>query len=156
MVDRVKPKDLFVFKLLTDNFKQGTYQFKLPGSSNTHATIENIKAGTKYKMEGNSEHPFVNAHIQVKGEIQEFTKTKNLDNPKEIHKLEKIMEKEIEKEASALIKRFIKKGTDPIGLRKLGRTHVRRWNSHEWEESYKQLRFRVTADVKVTQSGVTE
>ena len=29
MVDRVKPKDLFVFKLLTDNFKQGTYQFKL-------------------------------------------------------------------------------------------------------------------------------
>ena len=65
------------------------------------------------------------------------------------------MEKEIEKEASALIKRFIKKA-HPIGLRKLGRTHVRRWNSHEWEESYKQLRFRVTADVKVTQSGVTE
>ena len=52
MVDKVNPKDLFVFKLLTDNFKQGTYQFKLPGSSNTYATIENIKARTKYKMEG--------------------------------------------------------------------------------------------------------
>ena len=51
MVDKVNPKDLFVFKLLTDNFKQGTYQFKLPGSSNTYATIENIKARTKYKME---------------------------------------------------------------------------------------------------------
>ncbi|MGE1027257.1 Ger(x)C family spore germination protein, partial [Bacillus sp. GMs2/2] len=86
MVDKVNPKDLFVFKLLTDNFKQGTYQFKLPGSSNTYATIENIKARTKYKMEGNSKHPFVNAHIQVKAEIQEFTKTKNLDNPKEIKK----------------------------------------------------------------------
>lgn len=55
-----------------------------------------------------------------------------------------------------MIKRFIKKGTDPIGLRKLGRTHVRKWNSQEWEESYKHLRFRVTADVKVIQSGVTE
>ncbi|MGR5881623.1 Ger(x)C family spore germination C-terminal domain-containing protein [Bacillus cereus] len=89
MVDKVNPKDLFVFKLLTDNFKQGTYQFKLPGSSNTYATIENIKARTKYKMEGNSKHPFVNAHIQVKAEIQEFTKTKNLDNPKEIKKIRK-------------------------------------------------------------------
>ncbi len=36
------------------------------------------------------------------------------------------MEKEIEKKATTLIKRFIKKDTDPIGLRKLGRTHVRK------------------------------
>ncbi len=94
--------------------------------------------------------------FKLKVKFKNLQKQKNLDNPKEIKKLEKIMETEIEKKATTLIKRFIKKDTDPIGLRKLGRTHVRKWNSQEWEESYKHLRFRVTADVKVTQSGVTE
>lgn len=57
---------------------------------------------------------------------KEFTKIKSLDNPKDIRGLEKIMEKEIEQKATTLIKRFINKGTDPIGLRKFGRTHVKK------------------------------
>ncbi|MDM5194616.1 Ger(x)C family spore germination protein [Bacillus hominis] len=156
MVDTLASKDLFIFKMLTDKFKHGTYQFHLPGFSDNYATIENIRAGTKYKMKGNSRNPFIDAHIQVKGEIQELTKTKNLDNAKEIRKLEKIMENELEKKATKLIKRFINKGTDPIGLRKFGRTQTRKWNDKEWENSYKHLRFHVTADVKIIQSGVTE
>ncbi|PGZ09474.1 spore gernimation protein XA [Bacillus cereus] len=156
MVDTLSFKDLFIFKVLTDKFQGGTYQFRLPDFSDNYATIENIKSGTKYKMKGNSQNPFIDAHIQVKGEIQELTKTNNLDNAKEIRKLEKIMENEIEKKATKLIKRFINKGTDPIGLRKFGRTQTNRWNDKEWEKSYKDLRFHVTADVKIIQSGVTE
>ncbi|MEW9183469.1 Ger(x)C family spore germination protein [Bacillus mycoides] len=156
MVDTLSSKDLFIFKVLTDKFQHGTYQFHLPGFSDNYATIENIRAGTKYKMKGNSRNPFIDAHIQVTGEIQEITKTKSLDNAKEIRKLEKIMENEIEQKATKLIKRFINKGTDPIGLRKFGRTQTRKWNDKEWDNSYKHLRFHVTADVKITQSGVTE
>lgn len=156
MVDTLSSKDLFIFKVLTDKFKNGTYQSHLPGFSDNYATIENIKSGTRYKMKGNSRNPFIDAHIQVTGEIQELTKTKNLDNPKQIRKLEKIMENEMKKKATKLMKRFINKGTDPIGLRKFGRTQTKKWNDIEWENSYKNLHFRVTADVKIIQSGVTE
>ena len=54
MVDTLSSKDLFIFKVLTDKFQHGTYQFHLPGFSDNYATIENIRAGTKYKMKGNS------------------------------------------------------------------------------------------------------
>ncbi|AQY39120.1 Ger(x)C family spore germination protein [Bacillus thuringiensis] len=156
MIDTVLSKDLFIFKVLTDKFQRGTYQFHLPGSSNDYATIENIKSGTKYKMKGSSQNPFINAHIQVKGEIQELTKTNHLNNAKEIRKLEKILENEIEKKATKLIRRFINKETDPIGLKKFGRTQTKKWNDQEWEKSYKHLRFHVTVDVKIIQSGTTE
>ncbi|CAM3774862.1 Ger(x)C family spore germination protein [Mesobacillus zeae] len=156
MVDSITAKDLFIFKVLTDKFYRGTYQFKLPGTPDNYAVIENIKAKTKYKMKGNSKYPFIDARIQVKGKIQEFTERKNLENPKEVQKLESVMEEELERQAAKLIERFIAKGTDPLGLRKFGRVHTRKWNDKEWAESYKHLRFQVTADVKIIQSGVTE
>ncbi|PND15379.1 hypothetical protein CW304_18410 [Bacillus sp. UFRGS-B20] len=56
---------LYLNKLLTDNFKQGTYQSNYLVLKILTLTIENIKVDKNIKMEGHSKHHFVNAIFKL-------------------------------------------------------------------------------------------
>ncbi|MBO9130978.1 Ger(x)C family spore germination protein [Bacillus sp. 165] len=155
-VGTVTSKEMFIFKILADKYEYGEYEFQVQDKNRSYIGLRNIKSKTKYSLVDNSNHPFIQVNININGKVQEFTKEKNLENPKTVEKIEDAMEKSIKKQAIQLIRKFQKKHIDPLGLGKVYRSHTRDWNEKKWYELYPNVMVKVNVDAEIIQSGVVE
>jgi len=150
VVDTIPASKMFYFKLLVDKHSQGTLKVT---HKKERAAIESIRS--KYKMRLSSKKPLtVNVKLKVNAILNEYSGKRV--TPKEIKEIQKILQKNIEKECTQLTKRFQSKNIDPVGYGHFIKSNIRKFNFKKWETDYPHLKVKIQADVMITESGVIE
>jgi spore germination protein len=150
VVDTIPAAEMFYFKLLVDNYSEGTLKVNIDKEI---ASIESIRS--KFKMKLAARNPnTVNVKIKVKAMLNEYTGASV--KPKDIKKIEKKVEKDIESVCIKLTKGFQEKKIDPVGFGHFIKSRTRHFDFKKWDTDYQYLKVNVHADVSIVESGVIE
>ncbi|MEH7334782.1 Ger(x)C family spore germination protein [Neobacillus drentensis] len=150
VVDTIPASKMFYFKLLVDKYSRGTLKVT---HKKERAAIESIRS--KYKMQLSTKKPFtVNVKLKVNAILNEYSGKRV--TPKDIKEIEKILQKNIEKECTLLTNRFQKKNIDPVGYGHFVKSKTRKFNFEKWKTDYPHLKVNIKANVMITESGVIE
>jgi spore germination protein len=150
VVDELSVEKLFFFKLMSDKYNNGTFKLKLDGRE---VSITSIESKNKLKLVGRNPYQ-IKLDIRVKGEIREYTGKKLTQ--KEIHRVEKEAEKEINEQCSKLVTRFQEKNIDPLGFGTFVKSRTRNFDFKKWEDDYQNLIVDVNTDALIFEEGVIE
>lgn len=150
VVDSIPASEMFYFKLLVDNYSQGTLKVNV---KNQIASIESIRS--KFKMKLASSNPYtVNVYINVKAMLNEYTGVSV--KPKDLKQIEQKLEKDIQKECLKLTKQFQEQQIDPVGYGHFIKSRTRHFNFKKWYTDYQYLKVNIHARVSIVESGVIE
>jgi spore germination protein len=150
-VDYLNNSEMFFFKLLLENFRNGAYTFKL---GKDYVTTYNITMKRKYHIEDPLTQPKVKLQVKLEAHIREFSGEK-LDS-KVIDRAGKSLEEQINKKTQELLDRFRDEGIDPVGIGVLAKTRTRNFDPEKWNAVYPNATFEVSSKVLITETGVIE
>ncbi|MGI8384846.1 Ger(x)C family spore germination protein [Robertmurraya sp. P23] len=150
-VDYLNDKDMFFFKILMEDFRNGAYTFKV---GKEYVTTYNITMKRKYHIEDPLTQPKLKLHVKLDAHIREFSGRK-LD-PKVIDLAGKSLEEQINKRTEELLDRFRDQGIDPIGIGVLAKTQTKNFDPEKWNAVYPNATFQVSSKVLITETGVIE
>jgi spore germination protein len=150
-IDYLNDKDMFFFKALMENFRNGAYTYNV---GENLVTTYNITMKRQFDVNKAMTQPKVNVSIQLEAHIREFT-GKKLD-PKIIEKARIAFEQDINKKTKELLERFRDQHIDPIGIGMHARTQTRNFDEEKWNEVYQNATFHVSSKVLITETGVIE
>lgn len=152
-VMRIPDSKVFVFKMLYQNFTLGVYDLEYqPGR---HIALRNVKTSVSYKVRhGNSTSPDIYAMIHIIGQVRQaypgsVSKEKTPQVAKE-------MEEGLASDARRLVRKFQKKGTDPLQLGDKVRSFTYNFDGKSWPERYHHARFHCKVSVIVQQTGIAD
>ncbi|WP_108670618.1 Ger(x)C family spore germination protein [Peribacillus acanthi] len=154
-IKKLPLKQMFIFKMLLDDYRNGAYEFEI-AKNGKYASIENISSKSKVFYKGPKESPTLHIKLKVEGQIIEYPENQNLQIPKEIDKVEKYIENQLEKETVKIIDFLRMDSIDSIGLEKRYFLYNQKYKRKEWKQLYKDMPIKVKADVHIVQSGVAE
>jgi spore germination protein len=150
-IDYLNDKDMFFFKIMMQNFRNGAYTFKV---GEDYVTTYNITMKRKYDIKDSLTQPKVDLAIKLEAHIREFSGRK-LD-PKIIDQAGKALEEQINKNTKELLERFRDQKIDPVGIGLIARSKTRKFDVEKWKEAYHNTTFHVTSKVTITETGVIE
>ena len=150
MVSELPSDKMLFFKLLTDKFSEGSFKLDVDGKD---VSIKDLDSKNKFKL--TKREPYtVDVEIKIKGILREYTG--NIVTPGVVKKIEKELENQVNKEATAMIQDFQEMGIDPVGFGQFIKTKTRGFDFKRWEDEYKNLTVNVKTDVKITEVGIIE
>ena len=150
VVDTIPAEKMFYFKLLVDKYSQGSLKVKM---GKDMGAVESIRS--KYKMKLTARDPYtIDVQLKVKAVLNEFSGKRVA--PKDIKKIEKKLQEEIEIQCLKLTKEFQDKNIDPVGFGHFIKSQTRKFNFKKWQTDYQNLKVNVHADVTILESGVIE
>jgi Ger(x)C family germination protein len=156
VVTTIGMKETFLFKLLTSGTKHGRYSVKIKESDRKGEIIlQNLRTKTKYEIKGNHQHPSIVAHLTIDGLVKEFPGWINLTDPTSIKMVEKTLQKDIEKDGDAFIKKLQRHKIDPICFTDYVRSKTRGFNSEKFKAQYPDMNIEVKARVHLIQTGIS-
>jgi spore germination protein len=151
-VTEIPNEKMFFFKVLTDQYTNGSYTLDLP-ETNEKVGIKSISSSRKIKLKSTDPYK-LEISIRIKGFVTEFTGGKI--TPQIINEAEKAFEKSIEKETLALIEKFKDLKIDPLGLGNDIRSRSRDFKLDEWREKIPELQVDVKAEAIISETGVVD
>ncbi|WP_342431484.1 Ger(x)C family spore germination protein [Neobacillus sp. FSL H8-0543] len=150
VVGIIPSEKMFFFRLLVDKYSNGN--FSVPKEKDGKASIKSIHSKHKFKISKKNPSE-VTIHIRIKGTIQEYT-GKEMQEKKEIEKIRKELEKEVEKECLQLVKHFQEQEIDPIGLGQFYKSRNRGFDFKKWEDDYKNLNVKIVCNVIIEGTSI--
>lgn len=141
---------LFAFKMLIENITLGSYKAKL--DKGEYVLIQSIHTKHKYIVRNEKESPKIDIHLDVKGNIREFTGEKL--NQKKMMEVENKIKEQLEKQAAKMIQSFQESKIDPIGLGDAVRSRTRNFNDQKWLKQYPNIEVQVNVNVLIAERGV--
>ncbi|MCM3718427.1 Ger(x)C family spore germination protein [Fictibacillus phosphorivorans] len=155
MVDSIPYRSMFAFKSIYENIENAGYTLKTKDKGKTeYVSIQGIRTTKVYRVKNEQTTPEITLRLGIKGFLREYTGDKV--NQELIDKSEKIMAKKVEKDAEALIRRFQKKGIDPLAWGEQTRSRTRHWDQKKWDQQYKNLKINVEVDVSIFEIGIVD
>ncbi|OOE14107.1 Ger(x)C family spore germination protein [Fictibacillus arsenicus] len=151
MVGTINEHQILIFKTLYQKFNEGSYQFK---SKNYKGNLEILKSKLHYKII-KKPHQKVMIAVDVKGRLTEYTKV-NAGDPKVVKGIENTIKKELENNASELIRKFQDLNIDPLGIGEHVRSQTRGFNSKKWLDQYQNTDIQVVYNLKISESGISQ
>lgn len=152
-VGKVKANDLFVFKGLLEKHELDSRDFK---TKSGYVMINDIRSKPSYYVDIQNGKPSFLIKVKMDARLLEISKQVNLEQKKNAQKINESVEKQLEKEATTLIKKFQSLRVDPLGLGAKYRQNYRPFKLKEWEKIYKDVPIKVDYTVNITNSGVIE
>ncbi|TRM12200.1 Ger(x)C family spore germination protein [Lentibacillus cibarius] len=146
--DSIPIKKAAVFRMLFENVEDGQYGFEKEAYKVSIQNIESVRNIIPVKKNGRTE---VAINIQLRGVIREYTGNKQVIS--RLRKLEKDMQKDFGKKAETLIKRFQKKGIDPLNIEGHVKARNRSYDPKQFEKVYPELPVSVNVDVSLKETG---
>lgn len=151
-VDEIPNDKLFFFKVLSDQYTNGSHRLVLP-ESKEQAGIKSISSSRKFKLI--STNPCkIEISIRIEGFITEYTGNKITQ--KTINEAEKTFEEEINKETLALFEQFKEHKIDPLGIGNEIESRSRNFKIDEWRDKIADLQIDVKSKAIITETGVID
>ncbi|WP_162595937.1 Ger(x)C family spore germination protein [Bacillus sp. CGMCC 1.16541] len=150
-VDKISLKDSYIFKILSEDIRQGQLETKWKGR---YVSIQNLDSDSDYEIRkrgGKYEAKFT---IDLDGRVAESGGL-DLTKKKNIRIIEEATEKEITKQAEALLNKFKALNVDPLGIGDKARQKGI-FTESSWKSQYKELPIKVSVSVKIIQAGIME
>ncbi|MFJ5717069.1 Ger(x)C family spore germination protein [Neobacillus sp. NPDC093127] len=151
-VKNLRQDQQFIFQALLENLQLGTYKLKLKDKE--YVAIENINSNSSYRVVNLKNTPEIQIQVKLRGIIREYTGKRT--DKKEIEQIKKKMEKQLEKEAAAMIRSFQKLKIDPIGFGNQVRSRTRNFRYQKWVDQYPNVLIRVKVNVLILEKGVVD
>ncbi|WP_283244051.1 Ger(x)C family spore germination protein [Bacillus suaedaesalsae] len=151
VVSYLEEEKMFFFKALMENFRNGSYTFRV---EDNFVTLFSLTLNRDYKIKNAMTNPEINIKINLEAHIREFSGDK-LD-PKMIKKIEKRFSKIVEKSCEEMLYDFIEQEIDPVGIGLLAKTQTRKFDYKKWEEAYPKSKVNITSEVYVSETGIVE
>ncbi|MGG2063914.1 Ger(x)C family spore germination protein [Bacillus sp. S14(2024)] len=152
-VGKIEEKDMFLFKTLLEKSELDSHEFK---TKLGYTIINNIRSSPSYHVYVKDGKPSFFIQVKMKARIQEISEHANLENKKNVDKIRKDIETNLNKDGVKLIKKFQSLGTDPLALGAKFKQHYRPFKLKEWKKMYKDVPVKVKFTVDITNSGVIE
>ncbi|MGD6833641.1 Ger(x)C family spore germination protein [Sutcliffiella halmapala] len=149
----VPNEKLFYFKFLVDEYTDGSVSIELPGKEE-FLSLKSIHTKRKVKVKSINNEPHFDIHLQLDGVIREYSGGKV--DPKKLKKFQKAVEEDLEKNSLELIKSFQQDKVDPVGFGYEAKTRIRGFDFKKWEEQYPNVKIKVTSEVRIIGTGITE
>ncbi|KZZ83518.1 Ger(x)C family spore germination protein [Bacillus sp. SJS] len=149
MVSEVPSDKMIFFKLLTDQYMEGTYTMNL--EDGVKVSVKSITSHKKVRM---ASKDIVKIDIKLEGHIREYTGSKI--TPEVIKKVESEFKDTVEKECLAMMEHFQELDIDPIGIGDQASHTFRNFKIDQWKKQYPNIKTEVKAEIIVNESGVIE
>ncbi|WP_110929518.1 Ger(x)C family spore germination protein [Bacillus massiliglaciei] len=142
---------------ILDKVKKTDIELEWKGKNNS-ISCQIVRQKTKVTANTKNGRPSIAIHVNALGDVREVTTEINLNEQKEIEKIEKLLEKEIQAQLENTVKRTQKNKTDILGFGEVLRiSDVQTWNKmkHNWNENeFSKLDVRVQVDAKIRGTGL--
>ncbi|KPD00506.1 hypothetical protein LR69_01158 [Geobacillus sp. BCO2] len=152
VVDYIERNNMFFFKILTDSYTEGTHTVRL--QKGNYASVKNISTKRTISFSGPKTRPHLHIHLSLEGVIREHKQ--GPFTPSTQQAVQQQFEKEIKINASNLLRRFQEQNIDPIGLGEWAKSQYRHFSYRDFYRRYRHLPFRITADVRIRDTGIIE
>lgn len=168
MVGKLSTEDSFYVKLSRDLYDSAMFEITIPKEalpeSQTKNSPEKIPVvidtiNTKKQVKLiNPQTPEFDMHITVNGRLLEIEANMDLDNQKNVKRLEEEIGKSIAKNLESVLVYCQEVNSDAFGLGEYYRSSVRHSNlTHEkWHEMYSAAKVNIKVDFTVLRSGIFE
>lgn len=152
-VGRVEEKDMFLFKTLLEKSELDSHEFK---TKLGYTIVNNIRSSPSYHVYIKKGKPSFVIRVKIAARIQEISKNTNLENKKNVEKIQKDIEKNLNMDGEKLVKKLQSLGADPLALGAKFKQHYRPFQLKEWRKMYKDVPVKIKFEVDITNSGVIE
>ncbi|EPD50587.1 Ger(X)C family germination protein [Paenisporosarcina sp. HGH0030] len=168
MVGKLSAENSFYLKLARDFHKAAMFETKIPKeslpASQTQESQEDITVvidtiSTKKKLKLiNPDTPEFDMQFTVRGRLLEIEANMDMDNPKNVQKLEEEIEKSMSKNLAKILVYCQEVDSDVFGLGEFYRSSVRESDLtyEKWHEMYKDAKVNFKIDFTVLRSGIFE
>ncbi len=94
-------------------------------------------------------------HIDIIGDVLEYTGKEDVSDPKIQKKIEKIITDNVNKEGKKIFLTLQKHQADPLGIGRYVRNHMtyNKWKALDWRQAYQDMTIKVDANVILNSSG---
>ncbi|HEY4553594.1 MAG TPA: Ger(x)C family spore germination protein [Bacillaceae bacterium] len=140
---------LYYFKMLVDNHTRGSTDVQMKKDS---AVMNNIR--TKSRIKADYDKLTVHIHFDVVGVVRRYTGERA--NEKVLNEIKKTLAKQIEEECLSLLKEFQDENVDPVSIERKMRQQNRNFDKKRWKDQYKEVKFSISTNIKITESGTVE
>lgn len=164
MVGSINAQDngLLMSMMKTLKHKKFTYEATLPPeaggtySEKRGAAIQLFQNSKKIKISIKNNKPVVDIYLDFSGDADEY-KWDNLNDKKEVKKLDNYVEEQIQKQCQKLIEYMQKIGSDPIGIGDMVRAkHNDYFNKVDWHTAYKSAHITAHVNFHLIEYGDTQ
>ncbi|WP_409273836.1 Ger(x)C family spore germination protein [Neobacillus sp. SCS-31] len=142
---------------ILDEYKHSGY-FELPikkGSKKGTFVIRTMKNKPEWRNINPGPEPKLDLSLNAFFIIREYPDWINLHEQKDIHLLEKAINKKLKIEIAKLITICKENGVDPLGLGDRFRAHDRNWDKEKfYKDQYKKMKVNIKIETTVIQAGI--
>ncbi|MBT2615264.1 MULTISPECIES: Ger(x)C family spore germination protein [unclassified Bacillus (in: firmicutes)] len=146
-------EDGFLYKVLSENFKLGSYEIKWKENDSTD--INNVESRVHYHISNANQDPKVRIDVKMKAsllEVQGYDLGKAVD----LKKIEVRAEQVIGKKLNEMVTMFQENHIDPLALGDHAKSKTRNFDQKHWEEAYPDIPIEVDLDIEMIQTGIAE
>jgi spore germination protein len=143
----------FLYKVLSENFKLGSYEIKW--KENDFTDINNVESRVHYHISNANQDPKVRIEVKMKAsllEVQGYDLGKEVD----LNKIEARAERVIGKKLNEMVTMFQENHIDPLALGDHAKSKTRNFDQKHWEETYPDVPIEVDLDIEMIQTGIAE
>ncbi|WP_458353952.1 Ger(x)C family spore germination protein [Peribacillus frigoritolerans] len=145
--------DGFLYKVLSENFKLGSYEIKW--KENDFTDINNVESRVHYHISNANQSPKARIEVKMKAsllEVQGYDLGKAVD----LKKIEARAEHVIGKKLNEMVTLFQQNNIDPLALGDHAKSKTRNFDQERWEEAYPDIPIEVDLDIEMIQTGIAE
>ncbi|CAH0304211.1 hypothetical protein SRABI96_04716 [Peribacillus sp. Bi96] len=146
-------EDGFLFKVLSENFKLGSYEIKW--KENEYTEINNVESKVHYDISNANQNPKVRIEVNLKANLLEV-QGYDLGNPVDVKKIEAKAEHVMGEKLNEMVTMFQDNNIDPIALGDMAKSKTRDFNLKHWEIAYPHIPIEVDLDIEMIQTGIAE
>ncbi|AOH57006.1 hypothetical protein ABE28_021885 [Peribacillus muralis] len=145
--------DGFLFKILSENFKLGSYEIKW--KDNDYTNINNVESRVDYHISDANRNPRVRVAVKTKANLLEV-QGYNLNRAVDVNKIEAKAERILEKKLNEMVNMFQAYNIDPLALGDQAKSKTRNFDRKHWEAVYPHIPIDVDLDIEMIQTGISE
>ncbi|MFJ7470503.1 Ger(x)C family spore germination protein [Peribacillus frigoritolerans] len=145
--------DGFLYKVLSENFKLGSYEIKW--KENDFTDINNVESRVHYHISNANQSPKARIEVKMKAsllEVQGYDLGKAVD----LKKIEARAEQVIGKKLNEMVTMFQQNNIDPLALGDHAKSKTRNFDQKHWEKAYPDIPIEVDLDIEMIQTGIAE
>jgi spore germination protein len=156
LIDILKPSEARYLSLFREEMTKGIFVEQIDVGEEEKASIMlsyEVK-DHEIKVQSNNRKK-ASIHIELIGDVVEYTGNEDVSDPKTQKKIEKIITKKINQEGEKLIEKLQELQVDPLGINRYVRNTMKynEWKALNKYQSYQDMNINVEATVILNSSG---